>query len=569
VSRMGERVVFTLLLLTGTVCSVENLSCTTQLQLLLANTTKDYRPEDNSLNLEWEERQEIVQACGTSNFSVELWRAIKFPSAKVPQDFGTREYFSKFQNCDSPNPDLLWKHGDSIHATVNDAAGREINTSWLMEKITFYHVVEEQYMLRICPCRNLNLPCTCEHAGQSVAVCSEILEVSNNGEEQVFPWCKGEIESSPTPLIGVPVLQHCPAKVMLTGTLPSCTPVRHYDQVEVVLQPMSQEVDDCRKRPRDGVGRLRKLIPLEAVNTTHGMFHVVIENITHDTQYCLRVELVNHPYCNSGSDHAMTRLTPVCRPISLKKPILIEDHVCGRPQPCEPQHNLPLITGASLVAALLLAVGLVLSHRMSCRGGETRGEGGAVERLLLPPPSPLHPDLFFLYWGDSTDFLEVNRLVVRWLTGLGHRVIDLSDQLLQEELVSSPESWLVEKLEDNNTKVIVVESETVNECLKNNPDIEIKGGIDQLKVLSLKHIEARLSSNYRRLSVVQYKGGLGGPVSSLVPHTRYTLPDHLAELQAWLVETHGWDDNGNLESGTEQTLRDLKAAVQRYAEARR
>ena len=169
--------------------------------------------------------------------------------------------------------------------------------------------------------------------------------------------------------------------------------------------------------------------------------------------------------------------------------------------------------------------------RMSCRGGETRGEGGAVERLLLPPPSPLHPDLFFLYWGDSTDFLEVNRLVVRWLTGLGHRVIDLSDQLLQEELVSSPESWLVEKLEDNNTKVIVVESETVNECLKNNPDIEIKGGIDQLKVLSLKHIEARLSSNYRRLSVVQYKGGLGGPVSSLVPHTRYTLPDHLAELQ--------------------------------------
>ena len=83
--------------------------------------------------------------------------------------------------------------------------------------------------------------------------------------------------------------------------------------------------------------------------------------------------------------------------------------------------------------------------------------------------------------------------------------------LLQEELVSSPESWLVEKLEDNNTKVIVVESETVNECLKNNPDIEIKGGIDQLKVLSLKHIEARLSSNYRRRSVVRHRGGRGMP----------------------------------------------------------
>ena len=208
--------------------------------------------------------------------------------------------------------------------------------------------------------------------------------------------------------------------------------------------------------------------------------------------------------------------------------------------------------------------------RLSCRASSPPPEVGGVDRLLLPPPSPLHPDLFFLYWGDSADFMEVNRLVVRWLTGLGHRVIDLEDELLQEELVSSPESWLVEKLEDNNTKVIVVESEIVNECLKNNPDIEIKGGIDHLKVLSLKHIEARLSSNYRRLSVVQYKSGLGGPVSSLVPHTRYTLPDHLAELQAWLVETHGWDDNGNLEeSGREQTLRDLKAAVQRYTEARR
>ena len=80
---------------------------------------------------------------------------------------------------------------------------------------------------------------------------------------------------------------------MLTGTLPSCTPVRSYDQVEVVLQPMAQEVGDCKELPREGVGRLRKLISLDAVNLTHGMFQVIIGNITHDTQYCLRVELGN------------------------------------------------------------------------------------------------------------------------------------------------------------------------------------------------------------------------------------------------------------------------------------
>lgn len=204
-----------------------------------------------------------------------------------------------------------------------------------------------------------------------------------------------------------------------------------------------------------------------------------------------------------------------------------------------------------------------MACRQNYRSGE-RGVGG-VDRLLLPPPSPLHPDIFFLYWGDSSDFIEVNRLVVRWLVGLGHRVLDLSDEGLQEELVSSPELWITDKLEDPNTKVIVVESETVNECLRGGEAaLPIKSGIDELRVLSLRQIEARLSCNYRRLSVVQYRSSLRGPVSSLVPHTRYILPEHLAELQAWLAETQGWDDNGNLESAREQTLRDLKAAVQRY-----
>ena len=98
---------------------------------------------------------------------------------------------------------------------------------------------------------------------------------------------------------------------MLTGTLPSCTPVRSYDQVEVVLQPMAQEVLDCKDLPREGVGRLRKLVPLEAVNRTHGTFHVVIGNITHDTQYCLRVELgivysgAKYSLCQGGARYSL------------------------------------------------------------------------------------------------------------------------------------------------------------------------------------------------------------------------------------------------------------------------
>ena len=206
-----EKIVITLVVLTGSVLSIENTTCTLELQELLSNLSTYYDRGDNSLTLHWTENNDIQSICGTRNFSIELWRAIKAPNSNVPVDFGTREYFSKFQNCDSPNPDLLWLHGDSIHASV-DKEDLRIFDSWQDEKIRFYHVVERQYMLRICPCRKAHLPCTCEHAGQSVAVCSEILNISNTGEEQVFPWCRGDISSSPTPLIGVPVLHHCPAK---------------------------------------------------------------------------------------------------------------------------------------------------------------------------------------------------------------------------------------------------------------------------------------------------------------------------------------------------------------------
>ena len=112
---------------------------------------------------------------------------------------------------------------------------------------------------------------------------------------------------------------------MLTGTLPSCTPVRKYDQVEVVLQPMAQAVVDCKELPREGVGRIRQLIPLKAVNITHGMFHVVIANITHDTQYCLRIELGKNAGFYSRFIQNLRFLSNLTTPLLLSQisPILI------------------------------------------------------------------------------------------------------------------------------------------------------------------------------------------------------------------------------------------------------
>jgi len=311
-------------------------------------------------------------------------------------------------------------------------------------------------------------------------------------------------------------------------------------------------------------------VKLNSLNRTHGSFDVDIDNISHNVYYCVRVELVNHPYCNSGSDASLDRQTKICRPALWNEPIYIAGHSCGPQPPCpSTRPNLPLIVGASLAAALVFAIGLVLLHRIACRRQPLTFDKTVTDRLLAPVPAPQYPDVFFLYFSDSSEFITVNKLVVRWLTGLGHRVIDLSDEVLQEELISQPETWIVDKLEDPSTKVVLVTSDIANKSLENQTDTDSnhKDNMEALRLYSLHHIHQRLATNYRRLAVIQYRHDQAHSLLSLVPHTRHILPDHLPELQAWLAETHSLTDdienNGN-ESNREQTLRDLKAAVQKY-----
>ena len=275
---------------------------------------------------------------------------------------------------------------------------------------------------------------------------------------------------------------------------------------------------------------------------------------------------MNHPYCNSGSDASLDRQTGICRPALCNEPIYIASRSCGPSVACsDSSPNLSLITGASLTAALLLALGLVLLNRLVCRPTVTNFEKAGTDRLLTQLPAPQFPDVFFLYFTDSEEFIAVNKLVARWLNDLGHRVIDLADDIIQEELIGSPETWITNKLEDPNIKVVIVNSDLANHCLASTENL--LGHTDNmtpLRVFSLRHVHQRLATNYRRLAIIQYRLDASSCLPQLVPHTRHLLPDHLAELQAWLAETQGWDDNDNLESSREQTLRDLKAAVQKY-----
>jgi len=556
-------------LLLSNVAEAENTnSCAVSMHNFLANVSPQFDDTDKSLTLELTEIPNFYEDCGTLYVSVELWRVIGKPKIERPKDFGTPEYFSKDQNCENPNPDLLSKHGQARKAWVWQQQTELRRGNVGSNKIKFYHVVENEYMFKFCPCQ-VSGHCTCENTNQGTQVCSSLFPVANPEEDQVFPWCRGQSES-PQPKINSPVIQHCPAVVKISGEIPSCTAVRDYDQVEVILQAVYGHPTNCKDLPLPTLtssNRLERRVQLRAKNQTHGEFSVEMKNITHDIYYCLRVELLNHPYCNSGPDHSLDRQTKTCRPALWNEPIYIAGHTCGPSPSCpDTRPNLPLITGASLAAALVLAIGLILVHRLACRRKPTGHpqQLSATDRLLLTPPAPQYPDVFFLYFCDSEEFVTVNKLVVRWLNGLGHRVFDLSDDLLQEELVTSPETWITDKLEDSNTKVVVVTSDLASSCLRNSEENLPKHDMNELRMFALRHIHMRLAMNYRRLAVIQYRLDKSYSLLSLVPHTRHLLPDHLPELQAWLAETQEWDDNDNLESTREQTLRDLKAAVQKY-----
>ena len=116
--------------------------------------------------------RQFSRECGSSEILVELWRVISKPNIDRPDSFGTAEYFDRDQHCENPNPDLLAKHGSTVKVITDDTRDDQIHG---LETVEFYHVVEREYMIRICPC--IMSHCTCETVPQDSQVCSKIFEV--------------------------------------------------------------------------------------------------------------------------------------------------------------------------------------------------------------------------------------------------------------------------------------------------------------------------------------------------------------------------------------------------------
>ena len=111
--------------------------------------------------------------CNFDILYLELWKLVKKGQPR-PHNFGTREYFSAYERCNSLEPEHFIYHSSQSYLSNNKTSG------------SYLHIVEDQYMLRLCPCggrirhkRTHQRVCDCQRNELlMVAHCSPIIKVS-------------------------------------------------------------------------------------------------------------------------------------------------------------------------------------------------------------------------------------------------------------------------------------------------------------------------------------------------------------------------------------------------------
>ena len=80
----------------------------------------------------------MSKPCHFQNVSIELWRVVS--DKKQIQDFEQPSYFNYFERCNKLDPDHFQYHS-SLPYDPNESI------------VGFRHVVEDEYILRLCGCR--------------------------------------------------------------------------------------------------------------------------------------------------------------------------------------------------------------------------------------------------------------------------------------------------------------------------------------------------------------------------------------------------------------------------------
>lgn len=487
--------------------------------VVMAWLQRDFHPKVDSgraaLRVEWGGLDAALASAGChprGDLRTELWRVLDKGSgggmgaasegASADVDFGTQQYFAKFRRCQHLSPDHF-----AHHETRSHEVGRPHDE--------FHHVVEKNYVIRLCPCpsRNDSARCECE----DLALCSAVIDAGGSSDN-VFPWCQQQQQQQPrhrghgsggdnndgdrkeghvAAVIGqsneneLRLEAEFPApkvdcmSASLSGTLVSCTPIiPDYDRVKVVFHRVHDDnTESCSNHTAVHNADVAEVFysGLTRKNLTHGGFQLDVFNLTADANYCVTVELDGHPYCHpplivGNVGHELYRQPAVCRRQNVETVLKTTkecsssaSYVMGFRGSLSDSGMITLIVSAVCVAICIVIVTTACSSYALRRRdkSKTGGAAAAASNLFLAPPSAKNDidsssrsvaDVFLLYLSDSPVSETKNAVLREWLRSLEtvNEVLDLSDPERQEEILSVQEEWVTTVMERSNLRVVAV-----------------------------------------------------------------------------------------------------------------
>ncbi len=502
----------------------------------LARGEVDLKSFTLTMELESLDRDLSDADCDYEVIWLELWR----PPAKNSLRWSRDEIY-RYGRCD----DLDNLVGNLHVGNVVHSPGES--------QVLFKHIVDTDYVLRLCPCRRRGQRhCECEFKEHDLrSYCSDLIRVPENVPAKVFSWCKAGDEAGGGIALRRPYVECDGARV--SGVMVSCTPVRGYDKVLVRLHPAENDsIEYCDQLSSGQVvpGVVQEIGNLKRLNDTHGTFVISSDELRPSATYCITLELLGNPYCQQpdvdlSPAKDLRRHAPSVCSAQISEPLRTSDHCGGSATPvlAARQNNTVFLVLCSSVPVVVLAVAAALIYHYLCRRGSRRG--GLAEHKLTSIISGRTDDskkshlgfrgkkVFLLHFPDSA--APSNARFSRQLVSLGHTVVDPGDETNAEEIAAEHEAWAVKRL-DECDKVIVIQRTDSPTHSEKQPLMADDDGLNSLRVHALQHARAHYALNYKKLCVLSYSFQQSSDLSDLTPQRCWRLPEHLDQVTDWVAD---------------------------------
>lgn len=516
--------------------------------------------DDASLTINWTTLDQELQGCTFEKLWFELWRLDPSRNQKINEvaNYGSLDYFNKYERCSSMD-------GFHLHESLNHSL-QSLNPI-----TTFHHVVQEHYVLRLCPCgrrKPSSYICDCENGSSFQPMCSKLITFERpiNSTREVFDWCAHDrddtfvMESSDGAAVKTPSIS-C-SSVTLAGTMASCTPIQSYDKVQILLHPNSNNISNCGPHDHQAGNVSRYTVNLEQINgnLTHGRFTLEVTDLEPDKAYCIVVDLSDdhHPYCKQTIEYGSKQkhLPPICR-TAIKTPLVLGS--------CPNATKLPLVTNGWFMVILVIILVLIVTlclFVIFCvwTRRSTNADSEDLEYSKKAPStfdtgtgstsveSLKEQTIFLLFFNESRLFMDLNLKLVQWLEAVGVKVIHFDDETLSEEICENQESFVLDKIQDPNTRIIVVNTQTAVNALKSSntsqtsmdsptmPLTTVEDNFYELRLLALRQVHSQFAGNYRKVLVINYSGEkpTSDDIENITHQRQCVLPSHFVEVTQWL-----------------------------------